>query len=100
MDLLLNRYGNIEYLMNLDFSDGRDIMFKAVEKDREDRIWQLWVQLYPHMDKDNFKPFDEFLNMFKPSNKPSNVNQTKEELVAEIERVKTIHQAQIKKISK
>ena len=31
------------------------------EKENEDKVWQMWLMKYPHMNKDNFISFDDFL---------------------------------------
>jgi len=47
--LLLHRYHNIEYILQLDAPAGLELIAKAMEKEREDRIFQQWVVQLPLM---------------------------------------------------
>ncbi len=38
---------------------------KAQEKELEQKAWELWVSLYPHMTEDTFVSYEEMLNMAK-----------------------------------
>ena len=46
---MLHRYHNIEYVLQLDAMTGLELIAKALEKDREDRIFQQWVVQLPVM---------------------------------------------------
>jgi hypothetical protein len=61
-DLLLSRYHNIDFVMRMDLPDGMELYAKAREKRREERLYQAWVSLYPHFDKDNFVSWDDYRN--------------------------------------
>lgn len=68
MDLLLSRYSDIHYILNLDFQSAIRLIKKAYEKDLEKRLWEMWLTLYPNMDKKNFIDFEEFKNkIIKPN---------------------------------
>lgn len=47
--MLLHRYNNIEYVMQTDAETGAALIAKALEKEREDRIFQQWVVQLPVM---------------------------------------------------
>ena len=47
--MLLHRYHNIEYILQLDVNIGLELIAKALEKTREDRIFQQWVAQLPVM---------------------------------------------------
>ena len=47
--MLLHRYHNIEYILQLDTETGLALITKAVEKEQEDRIFQQWVAQLPIM---------------------------------------------------
>lgn len=32
----------------------------AKKEEQREKIWQKWLTIYPYMDKQNFKPFDEY----------------------------------------
>lgn len=61
MDLLLHRYQNIDYIMALDLETGLQLILKAQEKEREDRIFSQWVAQLPVMALgDNVIGFEEY----------------------------------------
>lgn len=45
-ELLLRRYSNIEYILNLSYLDGIKFIRKAVEKEAEDKLWNIWLENY------------------------------------------------------
>lgn len=59
--------------MNLDYEYGKKLIFKAMEKDIEDTLFQRWLIDYSKMDNKNFISFEEYKNKFivkKADNKP------------------------------
>ena len=46
---MLHRYHNIDYILQLDVNAGLELIAKAMEKEREDRIFQQWVAQLPVM---------------------------------------------------
>lgn len=59
-ELLLRRYNNIEYILNLIFEEGYEFISKAYEKESEDKLWEQWLVDYRLMDKDTFISFEEY----------------------------------------
>lgn len=47
--MLLHRYHNIEYILQTDADTGMALILKAMEKERESRIFQQWVAQLPIM---------------------------------------------------
>lgn len=47
--MLLHRYHNIEYVLQLDADTGIALIQKALEQNREERIFQQWVVQLPIM---------------------------------------------------
>ena len=47
--MLLHRYHNVEYILQTDVNIGASLILKALEKDREERIFQQWVAQLPVM---------------------------------------------------
>lgn len=39
-----------------------DLVFKAIENDAEDKLWEKWLAELPNMDKKSFVPFEEYKN--------------------------------------
>jgi hypothetical protein len=76
--------------MEMDLSSGLSFISKAIEKEREDRAWQLWVSVYPHTE--NPMPFDQFLNQMKKEQHQGNVPLRAEEVIKRAERIKKADQ--------
>lgn len=47
--MLLHRYHNIEYILQLDLETGLALIVKAREEKRDERIFQQWVAQLPTM---------------------------------------------------
>lgn len=62
IDLLLHRYGNLEYIMQSDIETAIRIINKAREKEKENRYFLQWVVQLPNMSKENFVSFDEYVD--------------------------------------
>ncbi len=62
LDLLLRRYSNIDYIMNLPFSEFCEFVVVASRKMQEEDIKQQWIQLLPFMAIKWLKyiPFEEY----------------------------------------
>ena len=58
--MLLSRYSDINFVLNLDYELGIKLINKALEKQQEDRMWLLYAGIYPNMDKKTFVPFEKF----------------------------------------
>lgn len=58
--MLLHRYHNIEYILQLDADTGCALVQKAQEQERDDRIFQQWVVQLPLMGRDNFVSFADY----------------------------------------
>lgn len=82
-DLLLHRYGNIEFVLRLPFCDGIKLIAKARERQEESRVWESWVIQLPYMDKDKFTPYEEYRDSLRKSEKPKqSKKQTPEEQIS------------------
>ena len=62
IDLLLHRYGNLEYIMQLDIETAMSVIDKAREKEKENRFFLQWVVQLPNMTKENYMSFDSYLD--------------------------------------
>lgn len=62
IDLLLHRYGNLEYIMQSDIKTALRIIEKAREKEKENRHFLQWVVQLPHMTKESFVSFDSYVD--------------------------------------
>ena len=62
IDLLLHRYGNLEYIMQTEFETALRIIEKAREKEKEQRLFMQWVVQLPQMTKENYISFESYLD--------------------------------------
>lgn len=46
---MLHRYHNIEFILQLDANTGAPLILEALEKEREERIFQQWTAQLPIM---------------------------------------------------
>ena len=67
-DLLLKRYGNIDYVLHLPLRRGLKLLVKAQEEDTKEYAFRIYLAKYPNMDKSNFRTFNEFWEEIKPQN--------------------------------
>lgn len=62
IDLLLHRYGNLEYIMQLDIETALKVIEKAREKEKENRYFLQWVVQLPNMTDETFLSFNDYVN--------------------------------------
>lgn len=60
------------------FLPGFKLIKKAHEEYVDSKLWEMYLVIYPWMDKDNFKSFDEFKSSMKPKAK----EQTTDEMLS------------------
>jgi hypothetical protein len=64
--LLLNRYGNIDYVMGLPLKRSAKLIKKAQEEIRKEAGYQWWLARYPLYTKDTYETFEEFYDKLHP----------------------------------
>lgn len=57
---MLSRYSNIDFVLQLPYSDGMALILKAFEKRQEENMFRLYTSAYPHFSEDKFKTWEEF----------------------------------------
>lgn len=82
--MLLTRYGSVDYVLNLDVEDGVRQILKAIQKQDEQRHWELWLTLRPLMSKENYQSFSSFYK--NPVSHPTS-DRSKEEILADAEMI-------------
>lgn len=87
IDLLLHRYGNLEYIMQMDIETAERIIAKAREKEQENRFFLQWVVQLPNMTKENYVSFDSYVDRVTGRNID---NRPVSECMAELEEIKKI----------
>jgi hypothetical protein len=86
----LTRYSNIDYINRLDWIDGIELINKAILKQRERQEWEMWLTLYPNMDKKNFIPFEKFKSKQR-TGKPKKIL-SNNEIIEKAEEIRKLHQ--------
>ena len=79
----MSSYGNIEYFMELDYSDGWLLLVKAKEKEQDERAYQFYCSIFPYLDKDKRMTFEQFNK--KPKTKKS--TKTAEQILKQTEEI-------------
>lgn len=85
IDLLLHRYGNLDYIMQLDIQAAMRVIEKAREKEKENRIFLQWVVQLPNMTQENYVSFDAYFDKVTGRNIDK---RPVSECMAEIEEIK------------
>ena len=85
IDLLLHRYGNLEYIMQLDIESALRVIEKAREKEKENRFFLQWVVQLPKMTQENYISFESYLDKVTGRNIDK---RPVHECMAEIEEIK------------
>ena len=62
IDLLLHRYGNLEYIMQAEIETALRIIEKAREKEKENRFFLQWIVQLPNMTQENYMSFEAYLD--------------------------------------
>lgn len=55
MDLLLSRYHSIDYVMQLDYETGMELINKCQEQKIEEQIFQRWIPYQGQISFEEFK---------------------------------------------
>lgn len=87
IDLLLHRYGNLEYIMQSDIGTAMRIIDKARKKEKENHIFLQWVVQLPNMTQENYVSFETYLDRVTGRNIDT---RPVSECMAEIEEIKKL----------
>ncbi|WP_041669152.1 hypothetical protein [Acetobacterium woodii] len=84
-ELLLRRYNNIDYILNMDIDSGLAFIRKAFEKEEDAKLWDRYLVDYRHMGVENFITFEAYKELAKiESAQPRAAPKTKAETISEI----------------
>lgn len=62
IDLLLHRYGNLKYIMQMDIDSALKVIEKAREKEKENRYFMQWVVQLPNMTSETYISLDDYID--------------------------------------
>lgn len=87
LDLLLSRYSDIDFIMNLDMESGFRLITKAFEEQSNDRLYQRWIYNY-----EKEMSFDEFKNELEKAvenkvDRKIDSTKTEKEILEEVEAI-------------
>jgi hypothetical protein len=89
--LLLRRYHSLDYVNNLYWAEGIEFINMALNKESEQKEWEMWLTLYPNMDKKTFISFEKFKSK-KQIKTVAKKQSTTEDILAKAEELRLIHQ--------
>lgn len=79
--------------MNLDATEGLELIKTAYQKQAEERLWQRWLVDYSNMDQEHFMSFEDYKNkVFKPQN-TTNTKLDAKAIIVKAEKIKALDQA-------
>ena len=80
-DLLLHRYGNIEYVYKLPIRRAVKLIIKAKTEERKAVLFQMWLMRFTLMDKESFVSFEDF---YENATVPQIDTRPKDEIMSEL----------------
>ena len=76
-DLLLHRYGNIEYVYKLPIRRAVKLIIKAKTEERKAVLFQMWLMRFTLMDKESFVSFRRFYEKTQRFRRSTRVRKTR-----------------------
>lgn len=87
-ELLLRKYHNIDYIMNMEVENGVAFIKKAFEKEDEDKMWARYLVDYQNMNEDSFMTFNEYKELLTTPPMPIKpLHQAKREAEIKVEQI-------------
>ena len=66
----------------MQIKQGIDLIYKAYEQERDLKLWQMWLTLFPNMTEKDFISFSEYKNKVIDKTSNSGKQQTDEQMMA------------------
>lgn len=66
----------------MQIKQGIDLIYKAYEQERDLKLWQMWLTLFPNMTEKDFISFSEYKNKVIDKTSDSGKQQTDEQMMA------------------
>lgn len=60
MDLLLHRYGNVDYILQMDIEDGFELIVEAYKQTQEDKLWELYLVDKPNFTEETYMDWEQY----------------------------------------
>lgn len=81
--MLLRRYGNIDYVLKLQFCDAIELINFAAEEEQKEKFFRIWLERYSSYTKKDYESFEEFYEKCFPPVAPLDTR-SMDELMQEI----------------
>lgn len=81
----MHRYNNIEFVLNLEFETGVNLIKKAIEEKEKSKAWDMWLIEYQFMVA-GLKEFRAFSEYFKFQTTPIE-QKSKEEILDNVNKI-------------
>ena len=82
----------------MEWKDGLELINKALEKEEEQKDWEVWISIYPDMTEKNFISFRDYRIKKNSPPKKEKEKLTNEQIIANAESKRKIHQGEHKGI--
>ncbi|WP_054028135.1 hypothetical protein [Bacillus sp. FJAT-28004] len=84
--MLLKRYGQIDYVLQMDVEAGIEQINKVYEMESKQQSWEMYLTRYANMTQENYVSFDDF---YKPKQtvSPPQSKKTKQEILDDAESI-------------
>ncbi len=86
-ELLLHRFHQIDYFLEMDLDEFIEFLKHTIYRVQEERVFQLYVSIYPNMTKKNNMDYKEFKNKLLPKKFEVQENISKDNFEKEMERI-------------
>jgi hypothetical protein len=86
LDTLLERYGDMSFIMSLPAQQGIELYIKAVDKNTERLAWEQWLVAYQNMTQENFISFSDYLKQLKKPQRAKD-NRSDDEIIQDAENI-------------
>lgn len=57
---ITSKHFDVKHILQMPVPFIMESIKNAVEKQNEQRVWEQWLTIYPHMTKENFVKYEEF----------------------------------------
>lgn len=84
---MMSRYSDFSYFMEMDASEGAGLAEAAVEQDGKEKLYQMYVNLVPVMDKDSYISFEDYYLKSKGKSKVAVEKVNKEDVMEKVKNI-------------
>ncbi|MGL5642995.1 MAG: hypothetical protein ACRDDM_12035 [Paraclostridium sp.] len=71
------------------WEDAIELINKAYAKDFENKAWEMWLTLYPNMDKKNFTSFEDYKKKIIRTPQINQANSSVDEILKDVSEIRS-----------